>query len=74
MLGEALARQQELQDVAAVFDVDTALAQQRRDLVDLEPRVVRVADVRERVDAAARHPRDELAVVAQMQIEAVGKV
>ena len=47
--------------------------EQRRYLVDLEARVVRVADVRERVDAPTRHPRDEFAVVAQMQLEAVGE-
>ena len=74
MLGEAIAGQQKLQDVAAVLDADSVLAQQRRDLVDLESRVVRVADVGKRVDAAPRHPRDEFAVVAQMQLEAVGEV
>src|SRR5208282_302246 len=74
VLREAIARQQKLQDVAAVFDVYRALAQQRRDFVDLEARVVRVADVRERVDPPARHPWDEFAVVAKMQIEAVGEV
>ena len=74
MLGEAIARQQKLQDVAAVFDVYSTLAQKRRDLVDLEARVVRVADVRERVDSPPRHPWNEFAVVAKMQIEAVGEV
>ncbi len=64
MLGEAIARQQELQDVAAVFDADSVLAQERCDLVDLEARVVRMADVGEGVDASTRHPRDEFAVVA----------
>ncbi len=74
MLGEAIARQQELQDVAAILDADSMLAQERRDLVDLETRVVRVADVGESVDAAPRHPRDKFAIVAEMQIEAVGKI
>ena len=63
MLAEAIARQQELQDVAAVFDAYPVLAQDRRDLIDLEPRVVRVADVRKSVDAAPRHPRNKFAVV-----------
>jgi hypothetical protein len=74
MLGEAIARQQQLQDVTAVFDADSVLAQKRRDFVDLESRVVRVADVGEGVDAATRHPWDEFAVVAKMHIEAVGEV
>ena len=74
MIGETIARQQELQDVAAVFGADSVLTQERRDFIDLEAGVVRVTDVGEGVDASARHPRDEFAVVAEMQFEAVGKV
>ena len=55
----------------AVLDADPILAQQRRDFVYFEPRVVRVPNVRERVDAAPRHPRDEFAVVPQMQFKTV---
>jgi len=74
MLSEAVARQENLQDVAAVLDADSVLAQERRNLVDIESRVVRVTDVGEGVDAAARHPRGEFAVVAEVQLEAVGKL
>ena len=40
MIGEALARQQKLNHVAAIFDVDAALAEQPVNLVDSKPRVV----------------------------------
>jgi hypothetical protein len=43
----------------------------RCNLVNLEASVVRVADVGEGVDAAARHPGDKLAIVAKMQFEAI---
>src|SRR5258708_38305977 len=74
MLGEAVARQEKLQDVAAVLEADSVLAQERRNFVDLESCVVRVADVGEGVDATTRHPWDEFAVVAKVQLEAVWKV
>ena len=45
MLVETIARQQLLQNVAAVLDAYAVLAQERRNFVDLQARVVRVADV-----------------------------
>jgi hypothetical protein len=57
MLGEAVAWQEKLQDVAAVLDADSVLAQERRNFVDLESRVVRVADVGEGVDASTESIR-----------------
>ncbi len=45
MLVKTIARQQLLQNVAAVLDANPVLAQERRDFVDLQASVVRVADV-----------------------------
>ena len=45
MLVKTIARQQLLQNVAAVLDAYPVFAQQRCDFVDLQARVVRVADV-----------------------------
>ena len=70
---EALAREQKLDHVAAVFGGDSALAIERRQFVDSQPRVVRVADIGECVDAPRRHPGDELAIVRQMLLETIGE-
>jgi len=45
MRGELIPREQKLQHVAAVFRLDTAPGQHRRGLIDLEPRILRMADV-----------------------------
>src|ERR1700687_5103929 len=67
-----MARQQKLEHVAAVFGRDATLTQEWEQFVDLEAAVGLVPDVGKRVDAARGHPRDEFAVVREMESEAVG--
>ena len=69
-----VARHQKLQHVAAVLDADTVLAQERRQLIDPQARVVRVPDVGEGVDASrAIHGMNSRSRL-EMQLEAVGKL
>ncbi len=67
MFGEVLAGQQLLDHVTAVFNVDAALAMEPFNLFDSIARIERVADVEKRIDSVARHPRDELPVMRQVQ-------
>ncbi len=60
--------------MAAVLGFDSIAAIERDELVDAQPRVVRVANVFEGVYAAPRHPWNKLAVEAQMELEPIREV
>src|SRR5262249_37085870 len=70
---KSLTRQQQLQHMSAVFGGNPVRAQHRHEFLDSLPGVVRVANVGERVEPPARHPRDELAVMIKMKLEPVSK-
>src|SRR6516225_5114272 len=68
---KSLTWQQQLQHMSAVFGGNPVRAKHRHEFLDSLAGVVRVANVAERVEPPARHPRDELAVVFKMKLEAV---
>src|SRR6202451_1709 len=58
--------------MAAVLDADAPGFVERRQLIDAQPRILRMADVFETVEAAPRHPGNEFAIEPEMHFEAVG--